>query len=471
MMERSAPLSMHIDMRIGARYEDGLESLAALELLFTAPRIRTLRLSGYPDDILSVLHCLRRPSPLESLNLRVVPNREQSVSVNLPEALFGGEAPYCRRLTFESSVWIRAPRWLLTGITHLTTSASVALHVFLGALRAMPQLEVLCIAHIPIGWRDSVPPGRVPPRRAALPRLSLLSLRGVAPRHLVTLSSLLNAPPTLRKQLFCSTRPIWKWSDLASTFVAMQGLVPRDSAPGVDDGGLRIARIVGGCTRGSFEVWSRTGSTSASAVAREDALFLFSINWHLPVHARSFIANPPPDPFFHLARLCACLGTARVEHLSVAPETAIEGTGKASECATDAPEVPNVAAKWKALLAKLPSVKTLRLHRGTPACLSVLRALSASAGRLPHLQRVSVVESIVRYAAAHSDGTGVAGSGPGSAVASREFVRANLGAELVDGVKERSGLEVVLIRCDVDDEALDALRKRARVVTCDEPEH
>ena len=103
---------------------------------------------------------------------------------------------------------------------------------------------------------------------------------------------------------------------------------------------------------------------------------------------------------------------------------------------------------------------------------------SARSQRLPascHTSRGFFVESTVRYAAdaaaVHLDGTGVASSGSGSAVVSREFVPANFGAELVDGVKERSGLEVVLIRCDVDDEALDALRKRARVVTCDEPEH
>ncbi|KAH8994277.1 hypothetical protein EDB92DRAFT_320728 [Lactarius akahatsu] len=463
MTERSFPLPMHINMRIGACYRDGLESFAASELLLVA-RIRTLRLSGYADDILNVIHDLRRPSPLESLSLQAVPTRVQSFDVNLPEALFGGEAPYCRRLTFDTSASIHAPRWLLTGITHLTTSANFALHVLLDVLHATPRLEVLCIVHMSTAWRDPTPPGGVPPQRVALPRLFLLSLHGT-PGHLVAISSRLDVPPTLRRQLFWSTGPVWRGDDLTDT----QALIPHDSAPGVDDGGLRIARVIGELERGSFEVWSRTDSESASAVAHEDALFLFNNNWNLPVRLRGCLARS--YPFFRLASLCALLGTTRIEHLTVAPETAIEDAATAGEYATDVPtrKLPDVAAPWQALLATLPSVKTVRLHRGSPACLSVLRALSASADLLPHLERVLVVQSIVRYATARLDCTDVSGSG--SAVAIREFVRANLGPELVDGVNERSGLEVVLIRCEVDNEALDALRKRARVVICDEPQY
>jgi hypothetical protein len=48
-------------------------------------------------------------------------------------------------------------------------------------------------------------------------------------------------------------------------------------------------------------------------------------------------------------------------------------------------------------------------------------------------------------------------------VASRNFVQANVGPELMGVVNGRSGLEVVLAGCEVDEEMLDALRKRARV--------
>ena len=68
-MERSAPLPVHIDRCIGT-YADGSEALAT-SVPLCASRIHTLRLSGYPADILEVLNHLCGPSPLESLALRV----------------------------------------------------------------------------------------------------------------------------------------------------------------------------------------------------------------------------------------------------------------------------------------------------------------------------------------------------------------------------------------------------------------
>ena len=245
-------------------------------------------------------------------------------------------------------------------------------------------------------------------------------------------------------------------------FTAMQALVPGDSALGVNNGGLRFAQM-GGYRYRSFGVWSRTYSGSASTAEREDALFLFHVEW-----ARS-VPDPRsadyPSPSFLLASLCVHLRAAHIEDLTIALETAIEGAGTADECASDVPDAPDAAAHWQALLVELPSVKTLRLHRGNPACVSVLRALSASAEPLlPHLQRVFVVHSAVHStAAARPDGVGFSGAGSGCSVASRKFVQANVGPELVEVVSGRSGLEVVLAGCEVDGGALDALHQRARV--------
>ncbi|KAH9061332.1 hypothetical protein EDB87DRAFT_414563 [Lactarius vividus] len=101
MMERSTPLLMRIDISIGASCRDGLGLLAASELLTTTSRIRTLRLSGSPNDIINVLGRLRSPSPLESLSLRLIAHNGQSV--NLPKAFFwpkGSEPslPHIRKL-------------------------------------------------------------------------------------------------------------------------------------------------------------------------------------------------------------------------------------------------------------------------------------------------------------------------------------------------------------------------------------
>ena len=490
MIERSAPLPMHIDTHIGACYTNGLESLAASELLFTASKIRTLRLSGYPADILSVLDRIRSPS-LESLDLYA---RDSRQPVDLPEALFGGKAPHLRYLKFENFACIRAPRWLLANITHFTTNASVQMHDLLSELQSMPQLEVLCIMHdsSPRGVTD--PPEQLPLPRVALPRLSLFSIRSFIsekspPHRLVTLPSHIDAPLTVRRHLFLQAFIMRDWDYWASTFTAMQALVPHDSAPGVDDGGLRVAHVKGGPEHGSFEAWSRTGSESASGAARKDALFLFHVDWSRPSYG--WPIGPLPNyhiPFFLLAGLCSHLGTTRIEDLAVAPETTIpiahvahvaslllggpSPAASAGESATDGPDGPDVAAQWQALLAALPSVKTLRLHSGSPACLSVLRALSASADTLlPYLERVFVVRCAVHYAtgsAGFPDDIGVAGACSRSVVASREFVQENVGTELVEAVSGRSGLEVVLVGCEVDGKALEALRKQTRVVIGDE---
>ena len=52
--------------------------------------------------------------------------------------------------------------------------------------------------------------------------------------------------------------------------------VPGDFALNTNDGGLRAAQI-GGYERGSFEVWSRRFSESASRAAPEDTLFLLRV--------------------------------------------------------------------------------------------------------------------------------------------------------------------------------------------------
>jgi len=262
----------------------------------------------------------------------------------------------------------------------------------------MPQLEVLCVAHIPNEWDDKDAPEQVSLPRAVLPCLSLLSFRDNTPRRLVILSSRIDAPPTLRRQLFWRAWSIQGWEPWESTSTAMQALVPNDSAPGIDDGGLRFAQVTGGFEHGSFEVWSRTGSESASsdagASAREDALFLFHIKWKrlLVLTLGEEVPREEVRPFFHLASLCAHLRTACIVDLVAAPET----SSVIEHWAADVPDAPDVMVQWQALFAALPSVKTLRLHRGSPACLSVLRALSRSAGLLPHLQRIFVVQSTVR---------------------------------------------------------------------------
>ncbi|KAH9083468.1 hypothetical protein EDB83DRAFT_2329461 [Lactarius deliciosus] len=451
MMERSAPLLMRIDISIGASCRNGLGLLAASELLTTTSRIRTLRLSGGPNDIVRVLRRLRSPSPLESLSLMLIARDGQSV--DLPKAFFGRKAPNLRYLTFEKSpACINAPRRLLTRITHFTTSASTELFELLMVLGSMPLLEVLRIEHIYDVWDDTDPPLRVPLRR-----LSLLSFHDDTPRRLVILSSRIDAPPTLRKQLFWQKGEVRSWNRLANMFRAVPALVPPDSAPGIDDGGLRVACVTGGPERGSLEVWSRTVSGSVNVSAFEEALFSFRVSWSgssFDLRVNDPSARPSTFSFFFLARLCAHLRTARIEFLSIMPGTAIDTWSLFS--------ASDVAEQWKALLIALPSVKTLCLY-SSPECVSVLRVLSVFADPLllPHLHSVFVIHCTVHCAAAAAPPDSVGATGASTAVANHEV---NIGTELVEAVSARSGLRVVLFRCAVDDEALGSLQERAQVI-------
>ena len=469
MMERSAPLPVRINRQIGATSADGVDALAASGLL-SATRIRTLRLLGKTADVLEVLNHLCSPSPLEALSLFVISTAEP---VDLPEALCERDMPHFRRLTFETGAHIRAPLWLLASVTHFTTSAGVSLQELLGTLQAMPRLEVLRVEYILSKWDSIDTSGQFPLARAMLPHLSLLAVReNASPHRLVVLSSFIDAPPTLHRHLFWRVFLMYRYGWEPEIFTAVQALVPQDSARGMDDGGLRSAQVSGGLAHGSFEAWSRT-DTDTDAFTREDALFLFRLDWERvlipPIIAPDAESPGPLDdscPFFHLASLCAGLQTTRIEDLTVAPE--IWSATESETAHLPCQRTPDVRAQWLALLAALPSVKTLRLHRGSPACVSVLRALAASPGLLPHLQKVFVVQSTVRYAAgsaARGSGVGVADAEPEAAyaMAGHKFVQENVGAGLVEAVSVRSGLEIVLVGCEVDEEALKALRKRARV--------
>lgn len=448
MIKRSSPLPMHIIILVRVPHVEtsyGFNPLAASELLSTS-RIRTLNLSGRPDNIIDVLTRLCNPSMLESLCLRLP---DLGDPVDLPESLYGGDAPHLRRLTFNSDAYIRVPLWLLSNITHFTNNICVSLDQLLGTLEAMPQLEVLCIVRI-FAYRDLADPHEhfpLPPR-TKLPRLSLLSIRDRIPNSFLTLYSCIDGPPTLRRHFF------WQddydtWSSWAWSLTTLQPFVPGDSTRGASDGGLRVAQIYGHeCD--SFEMWSRTYSESDSTAAREDALFLLRVEWS----GRDPVDSCFPTPSLRFSH------TAHIEDLTVAPETGIEGAGWSSESETDA---LIIVERWMELLTDIPSVKTLRLHCGSCASASVLRALSASEGSiLPHLQRVIVINSSV-HSGAPARRDGVDEAVDGLSVVSRNFVQANVGPELLEAVNGRSGLEVVLAGCEVDEELLDALRERARV--------
>jgi hypothetical protein len=482
MIERSSPLPVRVDLRISTSSTDGLHPLAASELLFAASRIRTLRLVGLRTDILRVLERLRSPSPLEALNLSIY---DSGPPVVLPDTLFGTKAPRLRSLTFAADACIRAPRWLLAGITEFTTGADTALAELLDALRAMPQLRVLRVQHCRAAWEEDDPAPA-----AALPCLQLISFRDTTPRRFVLLAQRIDAPPAVRRHLFWRSWAVASWARWTGMLRAMRAFVPRDSAPAADDGDLRAVRVAGGAARGSFGAWTR--SAAGSWEERDDALFLFEIDWSgSPVDPRGGDETmlEHSSPFFHLAGLCAQLCAGRVVDLTIEPELELEpemetetgpgmGMGMGRVVGGDAAAV---VQHWESLVGALQSVQVLRLHRGSSP---ILNALTANARLLPGLQKLYVVQRDARRTvapAAAPDGVVLwnlkrlatlrGGSPPvdrhGPVVRIRE-PSASIGNALVALVRGRAGLEVVLVGCGVDGGALDELRQQTQVSIGDE---
>jgi hypothetical protein len=458
MLERSAPLPVHINIRISASSPEGLHPLAASELLFAASRIRTLRLVGLRVDVLRVLNRLRSPSPLEAFCLSIV---DSGPPVDLPDALFGSKAPHLRCLTFASDTNIRAPLWLLKGITEFTTGADMTLPELLEVLRALPRLEVLRVQHCRAVWEEAEGPGPALPSRVTLPHLKLIYFRDTTPRRFVLLSLRIDAPSTVRRHLFWRSWAVLSWDRWTSLLAAMRGLVPRDSVAGSDDGDLRVACVTGGPARGSFGTWTRSASASPTPASQDEALFLFQIDWdRSPVDPRSESLLEHSSPFFHLASLCAQLRTTHVQDLTIEPD---------AEQVTDAASAPMTTMHWESLVGALPSVQSLRLHRGTSSLLSMIAAPTL----LPNLQKLYIVQCTVRYTAEQPDGLALwnlkrlALRGSPSLGATTRDVP-NIGEELVALVRSRYGLEVTLIGCSMDGGALEALRKRAQVGIEDE---
>ena len=490
MMERSAPLPIRIDLRISTSSTDGLHPLASSELLFTASRIHTLRLVGLRADILRVLDRLRSPSPLEALNLSIF---DSGPPIDLPETLFGTKAPRLRRLIFAGDACIRAPLWLLADITEFTTGADVTLPEMLDALRAMPRLEVLRVHHCRAVWEDDAAAGQGQGIGAAsavlLPRLRLISFRDTTPRRFVLLAQRIDAPPTVRRHLFWRSWAVASWERWTDLLRAMRAFVPRDSAPGADDGDLRVARVAGGAARGSFSAWSRSAMAVAgpSQEEREEALFLFEIDWRgSPIDPRGGAETllEHSSPFFHLPGLCAQqLLAGRVLDLTIEPELEPEPVsepgldmesmvgGAATTAAVGVTSGMQTVPHWGSLVGALRSVQVLRLHRGSS---SVLYAVAANPLLLPDLQKLYVVQCDVRRTPVPLDGGMIRWNmkrlatlrGSLDPVITCDPER--IGNELVGLVHRRYGLEVVLVGCGVDTGELDEIRKHGQVSIGDE---
>ncbi|KAI0265968.1 hypothetical protein BC834DRAFT_877175 [Gloeopeniophorella convolvens] len=311
----------------------------------------------------------------------------------------------------------------------------------------MPQLEVLRVQHCRAAWDDEDAQGV----RVALPHLRLVAFRDTTPRRFALLCAHVDAPPTVRRHLFWRLWTVAGWERWEQLLETMHGFVPRESAPGADDGGLQVVRVAGGPARGSFCAWTRSAVAPATSTSQDDALFQVDVDWkESPAEPSGVLGRA--SPFFHLAGLCGHLRTTHVDGLLIDPD--VDGH---VDCA-DA-----TATYWASLASVLPSVRAVWLHKGAP---SVLRAVTPGS-LLPNLQKLFIVRTTIRSPIEVSEGLlWNFRSRLGPRESPEPGVRDAMGVmgeDLFAFVRNRDGIEVILVGCDVDAGFLDMLRKHAQV--------
>lgn len=368
LQQRSRPLLLGVHLRVGRRDIDDREASmstypAVVILRFISHRIHTLRLDGPREDIQSLLSTLRTPSPIHALSINI-PLWDLGAPFSIPESLFAFSAPI-RTLSFSADRALRAPKWLLRGLTSFTTGGRVTLPDLLDALRQMPVLEHFTLLHCSPVWNESdVPLGAPIP----MDKLEGFVVRAESPRNFVLLAMRLAIPETARKRLAVRTLAAPGWGFWARW---LEALPPLYSARG----GLQHVLISGGPTRGCFRAWT-------DGPHDDTARFCFEMEWHgSPPAPDGVRAIELTSPFYRLHTLCDELNASLVSRI------VLEGDpGRVV--------VPN--DYWCQLLARLPAVEEIWLHPGTA---EVLRSACAPRGGaepiLRSLKRVYVVEGRV----------------------------------------------------------------------------
>jgi len=358
MQERSKPLLLDVHLRVGRRDIDDRQVTmtaynAQLILRKISHRVRSLRLDGPRDHVTSTLSNLRTASPILSLSLNPPP-WDRGAPFAIPKSIFASYASL-RSLSFLAERALRAPDWLIQGLTSFKTGGYVPLLELLDALRQMPVLEYFTLLGCTAIWdeKDVFPGDPIP-----MNRLKEFTVRTESPRHFVLLATHLAIPGAARMRLALAAPGyglLTHW---------LQALPPLYAS--YTRGGFQNVRISGGPTRGRFLAWT-------DGPHDDTASFCFELEWDM----YEVRGNELTTPFSYLGTLCDELSAVGVRRVLV------EGDPSHTAVAT---------GYWHQLFAQLPSVEELWLYPGTAAVLWSACTLPDAERVLQSLKRVYVVE-------------------------------------------------------------------------------
>ena len=362
-MARSEPALVDVELRVGqlSIKRICLSVDDAIALLSDCSRMRSLRLVGPRSDVCAVLDALRLTTPIHSLTLSLW---EPGPPVFLSEDLFGGQAPI-RQIHFTADRCIVAPRWLLRGITHFTSSEQIPLQVLLDALRQMPALTHFTLQYCRAHWEDTDAP-----REPLIEMLHLeeFSVYANSPRYFALLNRRLAIPRAARRQLELRAPGVFGWDYWVRWLDALLPVIEAAN-------GLRHVYLFGGAKEGTFRLWSGDVATTYG-----DAELSFEIYWYgCPTVTTVDQHQHYTSPIFHLGRLCDLLGATKCGRTLM-----LEGDPTSTNV-----ELPTFC--WWKLLEKMPAVEELGLHANVIKALYAAWEEDGAPAVLPALQRIHVV--------------------------------------------------------------------------------
>ena len=365
MRERSQPLLLDVHLRVGRRDIDDRQVImtaynAQLILRKVSHRMRSLRLDGPRDHLGGILSNLLTASPIMSLSLNLPPWDRGSL-FGIPRNTFASNAPL-RSLSVSAERPVRAPDWLLQGLTSFNTGGKVPLLELLDALRQTPVLEYFTLHGCTAVWdADDIFPGDPIPMNC----LKEFTVCTESPQHFVLLATHLAIPDATRKRLALRTLAAPGCGLLTHWLRALPPLYASYT-----HGGLQNVRISGGPTHGRFLAWTDE---------RHDdmARFCFELEWnmyHAPDQVRGIELT---SPFYYLGALCDELNAVGVRRVL------LEGDPVHFAVAT---------GYWHQFFAQLPSIEELWLYPGTAEVLWSACTPRGAECVLQSLKRVYIVE-------------------------------------------------------------------------------
>ena len=407
-LKRSPYRPLHVSLNVGPVHKKPLRqrvrlgknprstaSIAPLpdqtirKVLLHAPRIHELQILGKEEDVVRVLKSLDKPTPLDSLSIRVVNGYSRDISgretsLILPQTFLGGNPHQLRHLHCWSGLHLTFPPWLLGSISELTVSMDFTLERLFVILRQMPQLETLRISSPLTRFRMS--------DRALTPVplkcLSSLVLETSSLSLFIAISTSLLLPPNVRRHftLTLTTNSIAGrlWGSFLTSLKAIITITPRSLH------GIHFKR-----QRGTtyFYTWTTPVESMLSPSAWPPSDDVFSLQVLSPGFGCHSSNSPPShDSSFHrLQELCVFLGRETVRELSV--EYGKENGG------FNQSQISHRC--WRTLFSGLPNVTTLRFGDGatdlliSASCGSLASPTKLGRRNFPNLRRVQVARGFL----------------------------------------------------------------------------